>query len=82
LPHKLTFSGNEGEAHLRLTLTRFTVLLLRGKASLSQHQPGLECLRRIQQNRHRAFVHQFYCHHFLEATSLAAQARCAAALDE
>ena len=37
-------------------------------------QTALERLRRIQQNRHRALVYQFYFHHFLEAAGFAVQA--------
>src|SRR5580700_6201324 len=43
---------------------------------------GLKGLRRVQQNRYRAIVHQFYLHHFLEAAGVAEKAGGSDACDK
>src|SRR6202167_1872719 len=42
----------------------------------------LKCLARIEEYGHRAFIHQFHLHHFLEATGFAGQVCGSDALDK
>ena len=47
-----------------------------------QGEVALERFAGIQQDRYRAFIHQFHAHHFLEAAGFAARAGGADLLDK